>query len=285
MKIKRLFLQITVDPDAGFCFGVRDAIQKAEDILLEGEELFCVGQIVHNDEEVERLEKLGLKTIDLNGLKSLRNKKIMFRAHGEPPSSYEIAEKNKNEIIDATCPVVLKLQQRVKTTVNDNKKVLIYGKKDHPEIIGLLGQGDDSIIVAKSIQEIPLKDLPKRITLYSQTTSDTEKYQELIHFLESAGIEVDTNKTICGQVSGRRSKLEEFCKNYDKIIFVAGKNSSNGKVLFAICKNMNPKSFYISSPDELSKEWFLQNEKVGITGGTSTPIWLMEKVKIILKLW
>jgi len=204
MKIKRLFLQITVDPDAGFCFGVRDAIQKAEDILLEGEELFCVGQIVHNDEEVERLEKLGLKTIDLNGLKSLRNKKIMFRAHGEPPSSYEIAEKNKNEIIDATCPVVLKLQQRVKTTVNDNKKVLIYGKKDHPEIIGLLGQGDDSIIVAKSIQEIPLKDLPKRITLYSQTTSDTEKYQELIHFLESAGIEVDKNETICGRVSGRR---------------------------------------------------------------------------------
>lgn len=276
----KLNLKVEIDPKAGFCTGVKKAIHTAEEILDKEGELYCIGQIVHNDEEIKRLEKQGLKTIDYSDLKNIEDKKVLFRAHGEPPSSYLDVAANNNEIIDATCPVVLKIQDRIKFSSKQNETILIYGNKDHPEVIGLKGQGKDNVIVFNEhdLTEKFISKLPKKITLFSQTTRDKQKYAEITTFLKNAGIEINVNKTICGQVSGRKNILENFCNNFDKIVFVAGKSSSNGKTLFGYCKVVQPNSYYISSPRELDHSVFKTNDKVGITGGTSTPRWLMEEI-------
>jgi 4-hydroxy-3-methylbut-2-enyl diphosphate reductase len=276
----KLNLKVVTDPKAGFCTGVEKAIHTAEEILKKHGELYCIGQIVHNDEEIKRLEKQGLKTIDYHDLGNVNNKKVLFRAHGEPPSSYLDVTANNNEIIDATCPIVLKIQARIKSSSGHNETILIYGNKDHPEVIGLKSQGRDNVIVFNehNLTEDFISKLPKKISLFSQTTRDKEKYAEITILLKNAGIDVDVNNTICGQVSGRKNIVENFCNNFNIIVFVAGKNSSNGKTLFGYCKAVQPNSYYISSPKELNRSDFKTNDKVGITGGTSTPRWLMEEV-------
>lgn len=285
LKADRLDLIVELDPEAGFCTGVKKAIKKAEEMLEDKGELYCIGQIVHNDEEIKRLEDLGLKTIDYPDLKDIKNKTILFRAHGEPPESYHNVAKSENKLVDATCPVVLKIQDRIKDSSGEKETVLIYGKKEHPEVIGLKGQGGNNVIVFNDhdLTKTFISKLPKKIALFSQTTMDPERYSEVTNVLTNSGIDVSLNKTICGQVSGRKKKLEIFCKKFDKIVFVAGKKSSNGKVLFSYCQAIIPNAYYISSPDELNQSWFNKNDRIGVTGGTSTPSWLMEKTCFTLE--
>lgn len=283
--MKKLNLHINIDPNSGFCFGVVNAIKKAEiNLGIDNNDLFCLGEIVHNQEEINRLENKGLKTINNSeDLKNIKNKRILFRAHGEPPTSYEKAHYGNNEIIDATCPIIIKLQSKLKKSYNNNEKIYIYGKKNHPEIIGLNGQINNEAVVFDSIDELDISALPKKITLYSQTTKSAEAFQEIITRLRSSGIDVSVHDTICRQVSNRKDELVAFSGSYDKIIFVAGKNSSNGKVLFDICKKANPKSYFISNTGEINPGWFNPEDSVGISGGTSTPGWLTDEVKNFLE--
>ena len=275
-----LNLRAEIDPRSGFCFGVVNAIKKAEEILLKGHKLYCLGQIVHNDEEVNRLEKMGLVTVDREQLKGLSNQTVLIRAHGEPPETYMMLEEGGNTVIDATCPIVIKLQQRVKKSSVSGDKILIFGKRDHPEVIGLKGQvSPESMVVFEKFEDLDLEDLPKKLTLYSQTTRSIKELYEVRDRLEEAGFDVDLKDTVCRQVSGRVEELIEFSKSHDKIVFVTGKKSSNGKVLFATCKEVNPKSYKITSPREIDKAWFAEGDTVGVCGATSTPSWLMEEVK------
>ena len=278
-------LKVTIDPSSGFCFGVINAIRKAEEALLTNQELYCIGQIVHNDEEMLRLESKGLKTIDHKSLESLCNKKVLFRAHGEPNSSYKKALENKNEIIDASCPIILKLQERVKKAHQNGEHILIYGKHNHPEVIALASRSDDMAVVFEKIEELNLDALPKNITIFSQTTMSLEEYHSAITFLEQKGFKININDTICRQVSNRKENLFDFCKNYDVIIFVAGRNSSNGKVLYDVCCSANKNCYFVTSSNELNKDWFNIAYSVGIAGATSTPKWLMEEVKATLLSW
>jgi 4-hydroxy-3-methylbut-2-en-1-yl diphosphate reductase len=277
-----LNLKVDIDNNSGFCFGVVYAIEMAEEILDEFHHLYCLGDIVHNDEEVRRLEQKGLKIINHETLQEIKNEKVLIRAHGEPASTYEIALKNNIELIDASCPVVLKLQNRIKNSYDKKEKIYIYGKHGHAEIIGLLGQTNNDAVVFQDIEELDINSLPKNITLYSQTTKSTNKFYEISETLTSAGIEVNTNDTICRQVSNRDKELRAFAKNYDKIIFVSGTKSSNGKVLYNVCKETNANTFFISTPEELDANWFGPEETVGICGATSTPKWLMEQVQSII---
>ena len=276
-------LAVTIDKASGFCFGVVYAIEMAEDILAEEDYLYCLGDIVHNDEEVKRLTDKGLRIIDHEQLQHLRNEKVLIRAHGEAPSTYELALKNNLILIDASCPVVLKLQNRIKNSYDDREQILIFGKHGHAEVIGLQGQTDGNAIVFQDLSELDGADLPAKFTLYSQTTKSTEKFYHIKDQLISRGYEVKANDTICRQVSNRYGDLEEFVVNFDKIIFVSGKKSSNGKVLYDVCKKFNDQSFFISSEDELDLNWFSPNDKVGIAGATSTPMWLMEQIKARLQ--
>ncbi|NTD96874.1 4-hydroxy-3-methylbut-2-enyl diphosphate reductase [Agrobacterium tumefaciens] len=276
-------LQVNIDKSSGFCFGVVYAIEMAEDILDNEGYLYCLGDIVHNDEEVERLTKRGLKIIDHEVLKDLRNEKVLIRAHGEAPSTYQLALENNLTLIDASCPVVLKLQNRIKNSHDDDEQVLIFGKHGHAEVIGLQGQTDGKAIVFQDLAELDHVELPSKFTLYSQTTKSTDKFYHIKDELLSRGYEVKANDTICRQVSNRYGELENFVSHYDKIVFVSGKKSSNGKVLYDVCKKHNDQSYFISNVDELKMEWFLENDKVGICGATSTPMWLMEKVKAQLE--
>ncbi|MCS6796130.1 MAG: 4-hydroxy-3-methylbut-2-enyl diphosphate reductase [Raineya sp.] len=278
-----LNLSVTIDKHSGFCFGVVYAIEMAEEILDQEGKLYCLGDIVHNDEEVKRLQAKGLKIINHDTLKSLHNEKVLIRAHGEPPSTYRLALENNLELIDASCPVVLKLQNRIKNSYDKNEKIYIYGKHGHAEIIGLLGQTHNEAVVFQDLDELDLEKLPSKITLYSQTTKSTDKFYEIKEKLESKGIEVEANDTICRQVSNRDSELRDFVKSFDKIIFVAGTKSSNGKVLYEVCKQTNPNTYFVSRPDEVQKEWFSAGESVGICGATSTPMWLMEQVKEVIE--
>lgn len=274
-----LNLKVEIDPQSGFCFGVIGAINKAEQILNNNEELYCVGEIVHNDEEVNRLKNKGLIFISYDEFKKLKNKKVLFRAHSEPPESYEIAKKNNLEIIDASCPIITVIKKKIKTSINNNEDVYIYGKHNHPEIIAINGYVDNKLIVFEKYEELDLQKLPKKITLYSQTTQSLDNFNLIIKKLKEANINVNVKDTICRQVSNRGPKITDFCQKYDKIIFVAGTNSSNGKVLYNICKKSNDKCFFISSVEQIKPEWFIKNDKVGISGATSTPLWLMEDVK------
>ncbi|MCX2433067.1 MULTISPECIES: 4-hydroxy-3-methylbut-2-enyl diphosphate reductase [unclassified Pedobacter] len=276
-------LQVNIDKSSGFCFGVVYAIEMAEDILDNEGYLYCLGDIVHNDEEVERLTKRGLKIIDHEVLQGLRNEKVLIRAHGEAPSTYQLALENNLTLIDASCPVVLKLQNRIKNSHDDDEQILIFGKHGHAEVIGLQGQTDGKAIVFQDLAELDHVELPSKFTLYSQTTKSTDKFYHIKDELLSRGYEVKANDTICRQVSNRYQELENFVSHYDKIIFVSGKKSSNGKVLYDVCKKFNDQSHFISNIEELDLSWFAENDKVGICGATSTPMWLMEKVKAQLE--
>lgn len=288
-------MHIEIDKNAGFCFGVKKAIESAETFLQEDENLFCLGEIVHNSIEVDRLNKMGLKTIDKTEFENLHQFKVLLRAHGEPPETYETAKRNNLKLIDATCPVVLKLQKRVAKAYNESKEingqVLIYGKKDHPEIIGLAGQTENTAVVITHKNDLEKIDYNKPIQLFSQTTQSISGYSEIINIIKSRieKLNIDINQhfkahhTICGQVSGRDKKLKDFAQKNDLILFVSGKNSSNGKYLFDVCKEVNKKSYFISNEDELDEKWFKNISTVGISGATSTPLWLMQKIKEKIK--
>jgi 4-hydroxy-3-methylbut-2-enyl diphosphate reductase len=274
-----LNLQITIDAQSGFCFGVVYAIEMAEDILNEEGILYCLGDIVHNDEEVLRLEKKGLKIIDHSQLADLKNTKVLIRAHGEPPSTYKLAIENNIELIDASCPVVLKLQNRIRNTFDKDQDIFIYGKHGHAEVLGLLGQTNGKATVFQSIEELDLDKMPRKISLYSQTTKSTESFYKIHKTLTERGIEVDLNDTICRQVSNRDGDLRIFSRQFDVIVFVSGLKSSNGKVLFQVCKDSNPNTHFVSCKEDLNKTWFKKGQSVGICGATSTPMWLMEEIK------
>lgn len=276
-------LKVTIDKSSGFCFGVVYAIDMAEDILDHEDYLYCLGDIVHNDEEVERLRAKGLRIIDHDKLKELRDEKVLIRAHGEAPSTYELALANNLTLIDASCPVVLKLQNRIKSTHDDGEQILIFGKHGHAEVIGLQGQTDGKATVFMDIAELDNVELPNKFTLYSQTTKSVDKFYQIKDELISRGYEVKANDTICRQVSNRYEELEKFVKDFDKIVFVSGKKSSNGKVLYDVCKKYNDSSYLISNVEELDLAWFQPNDKIGVCGATSTPMWLMEQVKAELE--
>jgi 4-hydroxy-3-methylbut-2-enyl diphosphate reductase len=278
-------IKVDIDTNSGFCFGVVYAIDMAEEILEEQGYLYCLGDIVHNDAEVERLEKKGLKIIDHNFYRNLKNEKVLIRAHGEPPETYQIAVENELELIDASCPVVLKLQNRIKKAHDRGEKIYIYGKHGHAEVLGLLGQTKNEAIVFQDINELDISNMPKDISLYSQTTKSMDSFYKISNELTRSGLNVDENDTICRQVSNRDKELREFAKSYKKIIFVSGTKSSNGKVLYNVCKEQNPNTHFISGPKEIDINWFDTNDSVGICGATSTPMWLMEEVREkILKL-
>lgn len=272
-------LKVEIDNNSGFCFGVVYAIEMAEDILEEHGQLYCLGDIVHNDEEVKRLEKKGLKIINHEDLKSLYHAKVLIRAHGEPPSTYELALQNNLELIDASCPVVLKLQNRIKNSFDREEQIYIYGKHGHAEVVGLLGQTNNNAVVFQDLEELDIDSMPKSITLYSQTTKSTDKFYEINRILKENGITVNTNDTICRQVSNRDKELRHFARQFDRIIFVSGTKSSNGKVLYKVCKEQNENTYFVSSLDDVKSEWFGKDEHIGICGATSTPMWLMEEVK------
>jgi 4-hydroxy-3-methylbut-2-enyl diphosphate reductase len=276
-------LKVTIDKSSGFCFGVVYAIDMAEDILDQEDYLYCLGDIVHNDEEVERLRAKGLRIIDHEHLKELRNEKVLIRAHGEAPSTYELALANNLTLIDVSCPVVLKLQNRIKSTHDDGEHILIFGKHGHAEVIGLQGQTDGKATVFMDIAELDNVELPSKFTLYSQTTKSVDKFYQIKDELISRGYEVKANDTICRQVSNRYEDLEKFVADFDKIVFVSGKKSSNGKVLYDVCKKYNDNSYFISNVEELDQNWFQPGDKIGICGATSTPMWLMEQVKVELE--
>jgi 4-hydroxy-3-methylbut-2-en-1-yl diphosphate reductase len=278
-------MKIEIDKRSGFCFGVIKAIKSAESELKDDPQLYCLGDIVHNGEEVQRLEKLGLKSISKEEYFELKNCKVLIRAHGEPPETYEHAEKNNIELIDATCPVVITLQERVRdsyqTNLKDNGQIVVFGKNGHAEIIGLSGQTDYTAIVLENKNDIIKIDPNRPVSLYSQTTKRIEDFYEIAEAVKnhvSPGLRVDIKDTICRQVSNRVPHLKNFAKNYDMILFVAGEKSSNGKYLYSICEEENPKSYLISKTDDINPEWFESVESVGICGATSTPNWLMEQV-------
>ncbi len=281
--------KIEIDRQSGTCFGVARAITRAEEELKKGGPLFCLGDIVHNNIEVERLAKMGLITIDHEEFKKLKNVRVFLRAHGEPPSTYEIAKQNNIELIDASCPVVLGLQKRVKKKYIqrdvDDAQIVIYGKRGHAEVNGLLGQTDDSAIIIESKDELDKLDFTKNITLFSQTTKPLDGFYELGDLIKSKmeGEAVfEFFDTICRQVSNRVPNIQEFAKKHDMIIFVAGEKSSNGKVLFAECKKHNPNSYIIHTPDQLDPSILSADKSIGICGATSTPMWQMEEVSDLI---
>ncbi|MGB7526544.1 4-hydroxy-3-methylbut-2-enyl diphosphate reductase [Sphingobacterium cellulitidis] len=272
-------LQVTIDKDSGFCFGVVYAIDMAEEILDRDGYLYCLGDIVHNDEEVARLKAKGLRIISHEELHDLKDEKVLIRAHGEAPETYRTALENSITLIDASCPVVLKLQNRIKTSHDENEKILIFGKHGHAEVVGLQGQTNNEALVFQDLEELDGANLPAKFTLYSQTTKSVDRFYAIKEELINRGYEVKANDTICRQVSNRYEDLGLFAQQYDKIIFVSGKKSSNGKVLFEVCKQVNPNTYFISDPAELESDIFSDNETIGICGATSTPMWLMKKVK------
>ncbi len=278
-------LKLTVDIDkySGFCFGVVEAINKAEKELEDGLELYCLGDIVHNDEEIKRLEKKGIKIISKKDLAEIKDSTVLFRAHGEPPEVYELARKNNNIIVDASCPIIKKLQQRVKRSYDNSENILIYGKPNHPEVVALNGQIENNGIIISNVDNIDLENIPEEITLYSQTTQSLDGFYRLVDILKKEGKKVKVKDTICRRVSNRRKQLEKFCSDYDKVMFVAGKNSSNGKVLYEVCAKVNPHTYFISNAGEVNPGWFEPNNTVGVSGATSTPKWLMEEVKSTLE--
>jgi 4-hydroxy-3-methylbut-2-enyl diphosphate reductase len=276
-------LQVTIDKDSGFCFGVVYAIDMAEEILDQDGYLYCLGDIVHNDEEVARLKAKGLRIINHDVLPTLQNEKVLIRAHGEAPETYKLALENNITLIDASCPVVLKLQNRIKTSFDDDEKILIFGKHGHAEVIGLQGQTNNEALVFQDIDELDNVVLPSSFTLYSQTTKSVDKFYAIKDELIKRGYQVKANDTICRQVSNRYDDLNEFARQYDKIVFVSGKKSSNGKVLYDVCKAANPNSYFISGIDELDASIFNDGDTIGICGATSTPMWLMKDVKQALE--
>jgi len=274
---------IEIDPLSGFCFGVARVVQLAEDQLKIGKTFYTLGDMVHNHREIDRLKALGLKTIDLNEFSTLKNSSVLFRAHGEPPTSYHVASKNKLQLSDGTCPVVAKLQQRVKSAwealSKDNGRVIIFGKKGHAEVIGLLGQTNNEALVIETMEDFKYLDFSKPMEVFSQTTSSMDAYHYLCEQIqEKAKSHLKIHDTICRQVSNREPWLKKFAKNFDVIVFVGGIKSSNGKYLYQVCKNENPNTYFISESSDLDFNWFQHKKTIGISGATSTPTWLMQEV-------
>lgn len=271
-------VNIEIDRHSGFCFGVVYAIEMAEDYLEENGSLYCLGDIVHNDKEVERLQEMGLKIIQHEDLKELQNATVLIRAHGEPPSTYRTAMENNIELIDASCPVVLKLQNRIRNAYDEDRQIVILGKKGHAEVNGLVGQTQQNAIVVSSEEEVEQLELSGPVSLFSQTTKSTSL---LYNIKEKMGAQYDDfkfNDTICRQVSNREPELRKFADQHDVIVFVSGKKSSNGKALFQTTQSVNTESYFISGIEELDFTWFKEKTSIGICGATSTPMWLMEEV-------
>jgi 4-hydroxy-3-methylbut-2-en-1-yl diphosphate reductase len=284
-------MKITVDASSGFCWGVIRTVDIAEQNLASGEPLYSLGDIIHNPVEIERLKEKGLATITKNDFENLRGAKVLIRAHGEPPETFKRAQELGITLIDATCPVVTKVQERIRKFYNDGYQVVIFGKKEHAEVIGLVGQTNGEALVVKSLDDVKCVQLDRKTVLFSQTTMDKPSFHALkaelskriqdlvVASMEETAIEFHAKDTICGQVSGREKKIREFAAANDLIIFVAGKHSSNGKVLYDIVQSTNRRLHFIEQVQELRADWFEGIETVGITGATSTPQWLMELVK------
>lgn len=274
-----LQLKVEIESNSGFCFGVRKAIKKAEAVLKSGEELLSLGEIVHNDQEIKRLEGQGMKTINKEQFRNLHDKTVLFRAHGEAPESYAIAKQNNLKVIDASCPIILKLQDKIFQSYQNNEHIYIFGVPNHPEIVALNGKINNTAHVFEKFEDLDLAKMPENITLYSQTTKSLKQFYSIIESLRSHGIQVHVVDSICRQVSNREQELREFCRRFDAIVFVAGQNSSNGKQLYEICRQENENTNFVSSVEEIKVDWFKENQQVGICGATSTPLWLIEKVK------
>ncbi len=277
-------LQVEIDSGSGFCFGVTTAIRKAEEELAAGNALYCLGDIVHNGMECERLRRMQLVTINHDDLRRLHNVKVLLRAHGEPPETYELARKNNIEIIDATCPVVLQLQRRIKKQYDANPQgqIVIFGKNGHAEVLGLVGQTQSKAIVIENYENVKRLDFSRDIYLYSQTTKSLDEFHRIIDYIQSHISPTATFRsfdTICRQVANRMPNISSFASRHDLILFVCGRKSSNGKVLFNECLRVNSNSHLIEGPDEIDLSWLANVKTVGICGATSTPKWLMEKCR------
>lgn len=284
-------MKVEIEASSGFCFGVENAVRIAEEALAMQEKVYCLGEIVHNDNEVERLKESGLITIDYKEFSALSNCKVLIRAHGEPPSTYATAVKNNITLIDATCPIVHTLQERIKRAwINarkENGQIVIYGRQGHAEVIGLLGQIKGDAILISNEDDLKKIDFTRSVYLFSQTTKSVSGYEHLVSLIKEnietaakgAGkANLKVFKTICGQVSRREPRLREFSRQHDVIVFVSGRESSNGKVLFSVCHSENSRSHFISSPVEIEKRWFSNAHSVGVCGATSTPKWLIHEV-------
>ncbi|MFY0651682.1 MAG: 4-hydroxy-3-methylbut-2-enyl diphosphate reductase [Cyclobacteriaceae bacterium] len=293
-------MRVEIDKNSGYCFGVEFAIEMAEDEMRDSGHLYCLGDIVHNSMEVERLASKGLKVISHEDLKDIRDAKVLIRAHGEPPETYQLALKNNIELIDASCPVVLKLQNRVKNSydqmVANNGQIVIYGKPGHAEVIGLTGQTKDDAIIVMEEGDLDQIDFSRPVTLYSQTTKSTKGFYHIKSLIEERiqetkgsleVIDFKANDSICRQVSNREPSMEKFSTRHDVILFVSGKKSSNGRALYGVCKKNNERSYFIENEDEIDISWISQDDSVGICGATSTPMWLMEQVANFVenKIW
>lgn len=282
--------KVEIDQGSGFCFGVTAAIQKAEEELAKGEKLYCLGDIVHNGQECERLKQMGLITINHEEFALLKNAKVLLRAHGEPPRTYEIARENHIEIIDATCPVVLRLQKRIKQEYNATpsdreKQIVIYGKNGHAEVLGLVGQTCGKAIVIEKLEEVKSLDFSKDIRLYSQTTKSLDEFRQIVAYIKehiSPSATFEYYDTICRQVANRMPNIQKFASAHDLVFFVCGHKSSNGKILFQECKKVNPNSYQIDQPEEINKDLLKDAQSIGICGATSTPKWLMEACKNVI---
>ena len=286
-------MQIEIDSGSGFCFGVTTAIRKAEEELEKGGILYCLGDIVHNGMECERLKDMGLVTINHDDMRELHDVKVLLRAHGEPPETYEVARRNNIEIIDATCPVVLQLQKRIKQQYNANAQspgqsvksdaqIVIFGKKGHAEVLGLVGQTDSSAIVIENFDEVKRLDFTRDIYLYSQTTKSLDEYHRIIDYIQSHISPSATFKsfdTICRSVANRMPNISQFASRHDLILFVCGRKSSNGKVLYNECLRVNPNTHLVEDAHEIEPSWLEGIQSVGICGATSTPRWLMEQCR------
>lgn len=292
-------MKIEIDGNSGFCFGVVTAIAKAESELARGGKLFCLGDIVHNASEVERLRRAGLVTVTHDSLAGMKGGTVLLRAHGEPPSTYTQLETNGTRIIDATCPVVLKLQQRIKSAycnaklafeegrIGEMPLIMIYGKKGHAEVNGLVGQTQGEAVVVQNVDELEHLDLDRDVLLYSQTTKSIEGFKRIVEEIKRRKHKgrFDWYDTICRQVANRSERIREFAANHDRIIFVSGAKSSNGKVLYEESRRINPRTYMVTDSGDLKREWIEGARSVGICGATSTPAWLMQEVADKIGEW
>jgi len=287
---------VEVDDKSGFCFGVKNAVRIAEEALTQGEKVYSLGPIVHNDMEMERLSALGLVSITHEEFRKLNNCRVLIRAHGEPPETYKIANKNNITIIEATCPIVKKLQSRIRETQTTSHlckgQIVIFGKPGHAEVVGLLGQTSGEGILVSGPEDLRKIDMTKPVCLFSQTTMSVRDYKVIADMIRTGMVEKGAEdpdsqlkvfNTICGQVSNREPHLREFAKTHDIIIFVSGRESSNGKMLYSVCKSVNPSTYFVSSTDEIDRKWFEGMGTVGVCGATSTPSWLIEKIRDMIR--
>ncbi len=280
-------MKIEIDQGSGFCFGVTRAIGKAEEELANGGKLYCLGDIVHNGKECDRLKRMGLITIDHKAYRQLHQAKVLLRAHGEPPQTYQLAHEHEIEIIDATCPVVLHLQERIKreyhADTEKRKQIVIFGKNGHAEVLGLMGQTEGTAIVIENLKDVETLDFSRDICLYSQTTKPLDEFRRIVEYIQqhiSPEATFTYYDTICRQVANRMPHIREFAARHDVVLFVCGRKSSNGRVLYNECRNVNPRSYMIDVAQEIQPEWFEDCNSVGICGATSTPKWLMEECKV-----